>query len=345
MKKILVTGAGAVLGQGIIRCLRASTQKLQIHTCDPDWRSSGHWLGDKAHLIPFAADDLFIDAVVTIVKAEEIDLILVGTDAELPKFSENKEYIEKHCNAKLIISSKKVIEIANDKWLTAEFLRENGFSFPLSALTSDVNAINALKKKALYPYIAKPIDGARSKGIFMVEDEQTLNEISLYKNNLVVQEYLSENEGEFTTGCVVYGGECKAIVTLKRDLRDGNTYRAYYESKYNIYNSEIKKIAEALDVEGPCNFQFRIRDNKPVIFEINARFSGTTPIRHVFGFNEVEAIIEYISSGKEITSPNLKPGIVMRAWSDIFIQHGEAENFSREKVLDHPKSEYFPFKN
>ena len=34
-----------------------------------------------------------------------------------------------------------------------------------------------------------------------------------------------------------------------------------------------------------CYFQFRLKDNKPVIFEINARFSGTTPIRFTKSFS------------------------------------------------------------
>ena len=161
--------------------------------------------------------------------------------------------------------------------------------------------------------------------------------------NLVIQEYLTDEFGEYTSGCLVFNGKCKAVVTLKRDLRDGNTYRAYYSNEYKEYDDFIISVAEKLGVEGPCNFQFRIKDNKPIIFEINARFSGTTPIRFMFGFNEVNACLNYILNNQDIKMPILKEGVVMRAWSDLFIENDQFKQLSTFNVLDNPKSIFHTF--
>ena len=84
-----------------------------------------------------------------------------------------------------------MVEIANDKWKTSEFLRNNGFPYPISSLTTDDIGISNLIKLNKFPYIAKPIDGARSRGLIIVENEKQLLSLCDFENNLVVQELLS----------------------------------------------------------------------------------------------------------------------------------------------------------
>ena len=127
MKNILVTGAGALLGQGILRSLQGIGSDFYIHTADPDYRSTGHWLGNKAHIIKFANDPEYLTSVEKILYAEIIDIVLIGTDTELPIFALNKVMLEQKYSLKILVSNSTVIEIANDKYLTANSLKNNGF--------------------------------------------------------------------------------------------------------------------------------------------------------------------------------------------------------------------------
>jgi len=163
-------------------------------------------------------------------------------------------------------------------------------------------------------------------------------------SNMVVQQYLPEDPGEFTSGCIVLDGICKSVVTLRRDLRDGNTFRTYRDSQTVIYDDHITKIAEALSPIGPVNFQFRVYQGKPVVFEINCRFSGTTPIRSFYGFNEVEAILNYYKYGKEINPQSLKYGVVLRTMSDIFISHENYNLIKDSDELSSPQCTSYNFK-
>lgn len=342
-KNILVTGAGALLGQGILRLLQVSDFSKKIFTADPDPRSTGHWLGDYAITIPKATDENYMEKIEDIVLQHKIDAILVGTDVELPIFSKNKIKFLKDYNCKIIVSSEEVIEIANDKFLTAAFLEKNNFPYPFSVMANDKNSLLEIEKRLGFPLFAKPIDGARSLGIMKIENHQELMEIYDPNSNLVVQQFLSESEGEYTSGCTVVAGKCKAIVTLRRDLRDGNTYRAYVDEKTSKYDEFIIPIAEKLNPDGPVNFQFRIFNGKPVIFEINGRFSGTTPLRHFFGFNEVEALLKNYFFDEDIKAPELKKGIVMRAWSDLFVSEEQFKKLNLNKCLENPEAEFYNF--
>ncbi|MGV8947036.1 MAG: ATP-grasp domain-containing protein [Lutibacter sp.] len=343
MKNILVTGAGALLGQGILRLLQISDFEKKIFTADPDPRSTGHWLGDYAITIPKADEAHYINKIKEIIVEYKIDAILVGTDVELPIFSKFKEEFLKSYNCKVIVSSEEVIKIANDKFLTANFLKQNNFPYPFSVMANDKSKLLEIEAKLGYPLFAKPFDGARSLGIKKIGNHQELMEIYEPNSNLVVQQYLPESEGEYTSGCTVINGKCKAIITMKRDLRDGNTYRAYIDEETAQYDNFIISIAEKLNPDGPVNFQFRIFNGKPVVFEINGRFSGTTPLRHFFGFNEVEALLKYYLFNEDFKMPKLRNGLVLRAWADLFIDENQFNKLNEEKQLEGPNAEFFNF--
>lgn len=344
MKNILVTGAGALLGQGILRSLDFSFNKYNIISADPDIRSTGHALANKSYVIPFVGDENYITRIEEIIEIEKINLILIGTDVELPLFAKKREYLEKKYNLKVVVSELDTIHISNDKWLTSEFLKNNNFPYPMSALSRDKEEISNLIKKTSFPYIAKPVDGARSKGLEIINDIEDLERICSFQNNLVVQEKISDEEGEFTTGCLVLEGKCVAVVSLTRDLRDGNTWRAYRDGN-SIYDSKIAEIAEKLGVEGPANFQYRIRNGEPVIFEVNCRFSGTTPIRLIYGFNEVEALVEYYLENKKITQPILREGTVLRTFSDVFVPNENLSDFEKHGHTHNFGANFYPFKS
>ncbi len=341
MVNVLVTGAGALVGHGVLRLLRTIPRPVGIVTADPDYRAAGHWLGDRARTIPMANDPEFIAAIERIIERDDIRIVLVGTDVELALFAREKTRLAER-GATVVVSSPEVVEIADDKWRTAEFLREAGLPYPRSALACDRAASLTLAADCGYPLFAKPRRGARSVGARVIPDAAALEAVLATGSDLIVQEHLPEQPGEFTAGCVGWKGDVGGVVVLRRDLRDGNTYRAYHDGSHR-HEAAIAEVARKLGVEGPCNFQFRERDGRPVIFEVNARFSGTTPLRAMFGFNEVEAIVEQVLTGAPIAPPKLRAGAVFRAWSDIFVEEASLRGFATTGQLEAPVAEAMPF--
>lgn len=334
--KILVTGAGSLLGQGLLRSLSLSNMEKEIFTADPSAKSAGHWLGDKAQIIPMANHPDYLPSIKKIIKEHDIDVVLVGTDVELPLLAEHKQSILEQYDCKVIVSPPKVIKIANDKFLTATFLEEHGFPFPASVLANNKDELKVFSSKHAFPLFAKPRDGARSKGIKKILNERELLDLPNSPNNLVVQQYLANDEQEYTSGCLVVNGKCKSVVTMRRDLRDGNTYRAYRDEESSKYDKTLIKIAEALGAEGPVNFQFRIQNDEPVVFEINGRYSGTTPIRAMYGFNEVEALLMHHFFDEPVVQAPLRKGTLLRTWSDVMIDNEQVSALQNNGSLSEP---------
>lgn len=323
MMKIIVTGAGAVLGQGIIKSLRSSTLPLHIVALDPNPLSAGlHW-ADSSHLIPMATDADYENRIESILEIEQPDAVLVGTDVELAIFAKKRAEWEAGYNTHILVSAENVIEIADDKYQTAQFLEKHGLSNPKSVRGEDTQALRQLVEEIGFPLIVKPRRGARAVGVSKVNSQSELDETMKGRHDLVVQQMAGADDQEYTAGVLYFDDKVQASIVLRRDLRDGNTYRAY-SGDFPDYEKYVHELAHALKPYGPTNFQFRVdAHGVPRLFEINARFSGTTPMRALFGFNEVELCLRKLIMGEDISPPSIRHGTVIRFLEEQFLDAGQ----------------------
>lgn len=323
MKKILVTGAGAVLGQGIIKSLRSASIPCHIVALDPNPLSVGLYWADEAMIIPMADDVNYRPAIEEIIEKVRPDAILVGTDVELAIFAEHRMEWEQRFGTHILVSDPNVVEIADDKYATAQFLQRNGLSFPQSALADDGEELEKLISDVGFPLIVKPCRGARAVGVSKVSDRDQLEKTLNGRTGLVVQQMAGGDDQEYTAGVLFFDNEVKASIVLRRDLRDGNTYRAYADD-YPECHEYVHAMAHALKPYGPANFQFRIDEHGvPRLFEINARFSGTTPMRMLVGFNEVDMCLRKLLLGEEIVNPAIEKGVVLRFLEERFVKKAD----------------------
>jgi carbamoyl-phosphate synthase large subunit len=212
-----------------------------------------------------------------------------------------------------------VVSIADDKYETARFFRESGFAHPDSVLPEDVDA---LIERVGFPLVVKPRVGARSVGVHVVQDRDELRTALAPGGRLVVQECVATARDEYTAGTLTFGGRCVASIVMRRDLRDGNTYRAYVDH-FPELNRSVCAMADRLGAYGPANFQFRLDGDQIKVFEINARFSGTTPLRMRAGFNEVEMVLRHVVLGEPIAQPPISPMKILRHWSETVVRADE----------------------
>jgi carbamoyl-phosphate synthase large subunit len=322
--KVMVTGAGALLGQGIIRSLRNSNLNTEIVSVDPNPYSAGLYWVDSCHLVPKADDPGYLDRITELLALEKPHAICVGTDVELAIFAEHRSMIERDFGTHVLVSDPRVVAIADDKYLTYQFMKNHGFDYPVSCLPGEEDV---LLEKVGFPLIVKPRVGARSVGVGIVRNREELRR-AVAVPGVVIQECVGRVEDEYTASAIVFEDEPIATIVMRRDLRDGNTYRAYVEDFPGL-NESVRRFGAALQPYGPANFQFRLdAAGKPKVFEINARFSGTTPLRARAGFNEVEICLRHILFGSPIVQPKIQSMIILRHWEETVVTSSQ---FSRVK--------------
>lgn len=346
---IMVTASGSAIAQGIIKSLKMSSLDFDLITTDTQPYAAGLYRGKAGYIVPMAKHPDFIDEIIKICNRENIDCILIGTDYELLKFAENKDRIEKETNAKVVVSSPEKIKIADDKWLTHKFFLENKLPHIPSVLHHNVDE---LIEKEGFPLIIKPRIGDSSKDTYVVKDRKELdkklsfllnkksdNKYLSEKSEPIIQKYLISNEEEFTSTTLTFDKRCYGVISMNREMRfGGHTTKAIIKDFPEI-NKQIKKIAEIFNAFGPANFQSRLVNGIPLVFEINCRFSGTTPFCSELGFNTVESAVRHIVLKEKILDLKHKNGVILRYFNEVFIPHNNIEQVKKNKFIKNPTSE------
>ena len=280
-RTVLVTGVGGGVGQSILKSL--GEPEYRVIGADGEPLATGLFAGDRGYLIPYASRPDFVPRLVAICRQEGCRLVFPGLDVELPVLARAAETF-RAAGATCVVSSPDVIDICDDKLLTSRFLTRVGLASPkTSSLTSP-----DVCREVGFPMILKPMRGGqRSIGVVVARDpaefERHLPSIDI--TNYVGQELIRGDE--YTCGSINFDGRCQGVIVMRRVLRDGDTYKAFVEPNAAIEQC-VRTAADALAPFGACNFQLRVRDGVPYIFEINARCSGTTSLPHIGGFQRAE---------------------------------------------------------
>lgn len=345
MKKvnILVTATGTGIGQSIIKGLRLSKEKYNIIGTDISNWSAGIYRCDKGYLVPPANDKKYVSRIIEIADKEDIDIIVPGCDPELPVFAKAKEEIEKETNASIVIGSPKVVRICRDKYLTNIFLEKHDFLCPQSALLRDVDS---LIDHVGFPLVIKP---RRKSGTRRVNVVFNRKELDYYVTpDCMIQDYVMEarwkkEKHELTKEEVYHDDllnqvdEYSIEVLISKDgviigsianwrtMKKGIPIRAIINSY-----GDIRKVAEKISIKlseigliGPCNLQCRVAEEGPTFFEINPRFSGSTAVRCVAGFNGPEIIVKNflfnIPAKKLRENLRYRNLIEIRWWNELYL--------------------------
>jgi len=330
--RVLITGIGGNVGQGVLKSLRASSREFHIAGIDMEMLSAGFSLVDSYYQTPRTSHPEFHAALNRIAKEEQLEAIYVCSPSELEFFATHKDQIEAELNLSVFVNPPDVIQIGSDKLQTAEFLAEAGFHSPETVLAADEVGVQRLIAHCGFPVIVKPRDGFSSRNVFVVNSTAEIAAAATLVPKLIVQQYLPDDAAEYTAA-TLSGADKKvcAHIVLRRDLLQGTTYRTELIQNEKI-DREIVKIVERLGAVGPCNLQFRLLDDEVYVFEINPRFSGTSGIRYLYGFNDCEMIFELFRLGVEVKQPELKKAVVLRYWNEVYIPDASFEDLRSGRV-------------
>ena len=320
--KVGITGTGSLIGQGVIKSILNSQYVDNYclvgfdyfeNTVGSFWCHSNHILPDL--LKKEITEEDWLIVLIEKIKQEELDILFVGVDFELPVLARERKAIEDITGCKVMVSSEGVIRIGNDKYLTYKFLKENNLNYPLTFLPNEINI-----KNLNFPVIVKPRVGARSVGVYKVNNVEELQNKIAEVNEPVIQELVGNDDTEYTCGIIAFGDELKAEIPLRRSLKNGNTHISEYHHSFSEkIHSYVKKISEKLKPYGSCNLQLRLdEDGEPKLFEINPRHSGTTYMRSLFGYNEVIYILKYVLENETIEF-SLRDGKAIRYYEEKLV--------------------------
>ena len=271
--------------------------------------------------VPAVYDPEYINITLQICKEQRIDALFSLNDLELPILAENKSRFES-LGVKVIVSDPKVIDIAFDKYKTAQWVESLGLTAPKTYVRLD-DAKRALAAGEIeFPLFMKPRWGSGSIGLESIADMEELDiyygllmkkikktilaTASVGDEYIMIQEKLTGSEYGLDIMNDLDGKNIGVSVKQKLAMRAGETDKAV-----TVDLPEVRevghKIGEALGHIGNLDVDIMQRaDGAYCVLELNPRFGGGFPFSYEAGVNFPKALIQMIK-GEKINAATLVP--------------------------------------
>lgn len=323
---VVLTGiGGGGHGEQILKALRLGAIKYHIIGTDIDDRCANRNKVDEFVIAPRASDPSYLDFLTDLGRKHGAVALFHGSEPEMMMFSRAKDALEAE-GFYVPVNPLAVMDVCQDKVQTSDFLRRAGFALPHFARIATEDDLSTFDR---FPAVLKPsVGGGGSANVFIAQTPEELALFGGYMLSLgeafIVQEYVGNPDSEYTVG-VLFGKDGVLInsIAIRRIINNALSIRTRVSNRSGnqqlgdhlvistgISQGEVgawenilrpcEKIASQLGAQAPVNIQCRLVDGQVVPFEINPRFSGTTSLRALAGYNEPDVLVRRDVLGEEI---------------------------------------------
>jgi len=313
--RVGITGVSGDVGRGAILGLRRNRPSDEpIHLIGLDAGTKPLELGSLGSFVqlPRVADAGYVEALISTLQAYKIDVLLPGIDSEIRILSAARKRLAV-ANTKIVLAPEELVEAADDKLATARFLSRRGINVPP---TKDAQSPDDIG----FPLVAKPRQGHGSRGIAILRDSQALQDfLKTRPRNYCFQRLV--DGPEITVGFLYDSqGVMRDAIAMERVLQDGRTVQGRV-----LDGSEIAEFIEDFGRKilclGAVNAQLRWDKHEgPMVFEINARLSGSTEMRVAVGFNDPLRLALHFGRGLPIARARTSKATVRRVGGKLLVE-------------------------
>lgn len=271
--------------------------------------------------VPAVYDPLYIDETLNICRAYNVDALISLNDLELPILAEHKKRFKEE-DVTVIVSDKDVIDIAFDKYKTAQWIESIGLKSPKTYVRLEDAKIALLAGDISFPLFLKPRWGSGSIGLETVGDMEELEmcykllmkkvkktilaTASVGDEYIMIQEQLQGKEYGLDVMNDLEGNHVAVSVKQKLSMRAGETDKAVTVDLPEVREIGIK-IGRCLKHIGNLDVDVMQRGNGDYcVLELNPRFGGGYPFSYEAGANLPLAIMKWLR-GEQVDSAMLQP--------------------------------------
>lgn len=283
---VLVTAASrrVPLVEGLRRAIRTLPGKGRVVVTDVNPLSPAVHFADEAYAVPLADAPGYVEALLDICAAEHIGLVVPTIDDELSLIAAARPTFEAR-GVQVAISSRHTTDVCNDKQTTCDHLRAHGVAAARTFSRGQVPT------PAPLPLFVKPRVGRGGIGAFPVRSARELDFFLDYVPDAVVQEFLPGREFTIDLFCDFDGRPISAVPRERVVIRAGVIDRGRTVADARLIDLAVRTAA-ALPFRGAVNIQCRFVGDRPVIFEINPRFSGGIPLTIAAGADFLKMLVD-----------------------------------------------------
>ena len=293
-KKIMVLGGGPNrIGQGIefdYCCVHAAMairdegcESIMVN-CNPETVSTDYDTSNKLYFEPLTVED-----VLSIYEKEQPDGVIVQFGGQTPL---NIAAELAAAGVKIIGTSPKMIELAEDRDRFNQAMRKLGIPQPESGMASNLDEALAIAEKIGYPLMVRPSFVLGGRAMEVVHDRQMLERyvaaaVDVSPERPILIDKFLENAIEVEADAIADGEDAFVPAVMEHielaGVHSGDSACVIppisippkHIDTIHQYN---RKIAIELNVVGLMNIQYAICKDTVYILEANPRASRTVPL-------------------------------------------------------------------
>lgn len=280
------------------------------------------FFADETYLVPRIDDPDYFDKILDICEKSSIKAITTLIDPEI-------EILSKHRNELIaqgilpLCPAEWTAHLCFDKFEMYNYLHQKGIRTVLT-----YNSLEDLKKglkngDISFPVFMKPISGSGSLGIGKINNwEEAEAKFNDGKYTYIIQELMTggDCDADVYVDCISHQ-PVAAFCKKKIESRIGGASKTISFKDQKLFDF-IEEICSVLELNGPCDMDFFIKDGEYYLSEINPRFGGAYLHAYGAGVDFIKLILNNIH-GTQNTSimGEYEEDIIMMMYDEVVIAH------------------------
>lgn len=250
---------------------------------------------------PLIYDDDYIEKIISFCVLNNIKIVMSLFDIDLLILSKN-ELLFSENGITLLLAPYNAIQKCNDKWATAQLLRELNIRTPRTYLSQTSVLEDVNNGDIDFPFIIKPRWGMASIGVYVVNNEDEL--LVLYKKcqndilkthlkyesamtpdySVIIQEYIDGYEYGIDAVNDLNENFVTCFAKQKIRMRAGETDLGKTVNTFS-FHSIAEKLSNYIKHKGILSIDCIECNGNVYVIELNCRISGHYPVSHLAGFD------------------------------------------------------------
>jgi len=283
----------------VVLNLKKYRKKSIIVNCNPETVSTDYDISDRLYF-----EELTLERVLDIYEFENSHSVVVSVGGQTPN---NLSVELENYGVKILGTKPKYIKLAEDRSRFSSLLDKLGVLQPEWKTFTDIFSALNFAKKVGYPVIIRPSYVLSGCAMNLCYNEKELRlfitrAIKINKDYPVTISKFISNAREVEFDGVAQKGKIKVFAIANHiehaGVHSGDATIIYPAERVRYFSGvemvEIaQKLSRALNITGPFNIQYLVKDNKVYVIELNLRASRTFPfISKATGINFSEVTVD-----------------------------------------------------
>lgn len=277
-------------------------------------------VADKPCLVPRIDAPDYFDKILDICQKEDIKAITTLIDPEISILANHREeLLARHILP--LCPAEWTAKLCFDKYEMFRYLSEKGVRTVLTYNSLEGLREGLEKGEVSFPVFMKPVNGSGSVGIGKVHDwEEAVAKFNDGKFTYIIQELMTggDCDADVYVDCLSHK-PVAAFSKKKIESRIGGASKTISFKDPKLFKF-IEEVCSVLELNGPCDMDFFIKDGEYYLSEINPRFGGAYLHAYGAGVDFIKLILNNMHGiENEQAIGQYDEDVIMMMYDDVVI--------------------------